>query len=280
MGKNEKADIDVLTMLNMMKYISYYFCSPVIVTENLRMYHFFSVKDEFTAKEFRSYLSMQSKHAYPDLKKMTEERIVEKTNKEKYKVIDSAKVAEKMKPALDNIQENIKKLPDELVANIYKAMALLYISYSGNKNPQNFSDLVFYMHAIYAKFCMEIIPAGKKQLTRTLILYYLDIFGALKTRRLHRILPAVTNSNVLSTAKLMEKDGMVQIKNKKPKTVVDIEITKKGKVYLEENKKNAKAALETISGNARNSELFVLALQGIAEVGSNLLQFQNIEEKA
>lgn len=280
--QNTKNDnnIDVLTTLNMVKYISYYFYLPEPITEKIRMYHFFSKKDEFTITEFRRTLNMKSKHAYPDLKKMVEDGIVEKIGKEKYKVINHEKVAEIMEPILNNIQKNIENVPQELITAIYKSMALLYISNTGNKTPQTFSDLLFYMQIIYTTFCVKIIPSGKKQLTRTLILYYLDVFGALKTRKLHRVIPAATSQNIFSTSKIMSKDGLVKVENPKPKTAVQIEITKKGKKYLEENKKNADKALEALADSAVSSEFFILALQGLAEAGSELLQYNNIENKA
>lgn len=269
-------NIDILTTLNMLNYITYSFFFPFPITVEARIFHYLLNEDEFSILDITRELDIDDKHMYVYLNDLYQKGIVEKLGYFKqgnamYKVIDYDKINEGLRSLSDSLARHQSAYPAKIVTDVYKTLSVLYYSYTGDKNPQTLTNLLFFAHTIYSKFCNRIITKGRKQLTRAFILYYVSVFDALNPRKLHRIMPASTASNISATAKLMQKQGFVTMSKDKD-TYLDISLTENGitmlKVYLE----NAKFAFDEICGEAKHSKEFILAFRGANETGAKILK--------
>ena len=279
-SENTKAEsttnIDILTTLNMMNYIVYSFFFPYPITMETKIFHYLSDKEEFSIMSITKELDIDDKYMYVHLNDFCSKGVIEKLGYYKqgnamYKVIDYDKVKEGLRPFSDSLARHQKVYPDRVVRDVYKTLSVLYYSYTGDKEPQTLTSLLFFAHTIYSKFCNRIITKGRRQLTRAFILYYISVFGSLNPRKLHRLMPASTASNISATAKLMQKQGFVTISKEKD-TYLDISLTENGISILKEYLENAKFAFDEIYGEAKHNKEFILAFRGANETGSEILK--------
>lgn len=279
-SENTKAEsttnIDILTTLNMMNYIVYSFFFPYPITMETKIFHYLSDKEEFSIMSITKELDIDDKYMYVHLNNFCSKGVIEKLGYYKqgnamYKVIDYDKVKEGLRPFSDSLARHQTVYPDRVVRDVYKTLSVLYYSYTGDKEPQTLTSLLFFAHTIYSKFCNRIITKGRRQLTRAFILYYISVFGSLNPRKLHRLMPASTASNISATAKLMQKQGFVTISKEKD-TYLDISLTENGISMLKEYLENAKFTFDEICGEAKHNKEFILAFRGANETGSEILK--------